>query len=114
MSKACRPIDDLDKVVNKPGWWVVMEGDWGGTILATIPAKDIRSSEYAEKMAKYLDAIVWPCNEGEGVTVYLKRGRNGDGVWGGMGGGLLMPKVWLHDQLRSCVAVDSAVASWLR
>lgn len=113
MSKAYRPIDDFEKVVNKPGWWVVMEGDWGGTILATVPAKDIKTPERAMEMAKYLNAIVWPCNEGEGVSIHLQRGHPGDSVWGGMGGGVLMPKVWLHDQLRSCVAIDDAVNGWL-
>ena len=46
--------DDRDAVV-------VLEGDYGGQIYATIPVRDIRCSMNAlERLLAGLDAIAWP------------------------------------------------------
>ncbi len=81
---------------------VVIEGDWGGTIYCTIPAKYVQCSEDdLLNLATALERQFWGCNFDD------KEGRGGEGIYfttrnyasGGMGGGLILDGLWVHDSL---------------
>lgn len=77
---------------------VVLEGDWGGTIYATCPARLIRCDEgRLGQLLRDLDAVIWP-GQPEGASVYYERLPAGSHVSGGMGGGTVIDGVCVHDQ----------------
>jgi hypothetical protein len=78
---------------------VIMEGDWGGQIYLTCPLNLVScDEEVLKKLLDYLDGIVWACNEGEGKGIYYEVKCPGEGVSGGMGGGVVLPELWVHDE----------------
>lgn len=77
---------------------VVMEGDWGGQIYLTVPRAVVACTEdVLHQLLADIDAIQW--QEPEGASLYVDQYRAGDGVLGGMGGGLVTEGVWLHERL---------------
>jgi hypothetical protein len=79
--------------------WFVLEGDWGGQVYLTIPIA-MTTAERARQALRIIDALEWFCNDRQGASFYTQEGRPGDGVWGGMGGGLLAEDLWLHSDLK--------------
>ena len=78
---------------------VVLEGDWGGTIYATCPARLIRCDEGTlGQLLHDLDAVIWP-GQPDGAGVYYERLPVGSPVPGGMGGGMVIDGVWVHDKV---------------
>jgi len=75
--------------------WFVLEGDWGGQIYATVPV-DLTSARRVLAALAIVDAIEWHCNDGEGARAHEMEGEIGEGVDGGMGGGLLTRNLWAH------------------
>ncbi len=41
--------------------------------------------------------IAWPGNDG-GTGLYFERKKIGDGIMGGMGGGIASDSLWVHDK----------------
>lgn len=79
---------------------VVLEGDWGGTIYSTCPARLIRCDEGTlSQLLRDLDAVIWP-GQPEGADVYYERLPVGSQVPGGMGG-LVIDGVWVHDKIEA-------------
>lgn len=96
-----RAYRSLGEARQDPDGAVVLEGDWGGTIYATCPARLVRCDEESlERLLRDLDGIVWPVNEGEGAGVRYERLPVGSGVIGGMGGGAVIAGVWIHGNLQ--------------
>ena len=84
--------------------WVVVQGDWGGTIYFTVPAKLVKcSSQDLLDIAYKVDLSPqgWDCNEGEGLQIWYQSGTLGDSVPGGMGGGTLTDTLWVHESIES-------------
>lgn len=78
---------------------VILEGDWGGQIYLTCPLNLIGCDEETlKKLLDYLDGIAWACNEGEGRGIYYEVKSPGEGGSGGMGGGVVLPELWVHDE----------------
>jgi len=78
---------------------VVMEGDYGGQIYLTCPARLVKCDQAAlERLLRDLDRLRWKAPET--AHVFFERGSPGSGVWGGMGGGLIVDGVWLHPDLQ--------------
>ncbi len=90
--------------------WFILEGDWGGQIYLTIPIAKT-TAERAQQALRIIDAVEWSCNERRGASFYTQDGQPGDGVWGGMGGGLLTEGLWTHHHLNP--ALKLWVASFL-
>lgn len=104
--------------------WLVLEGDWGGSIFLTIPWELIGPKANIGKLLRELDQAVWgDCNEGEGGSIHItspefNRQLNKeiseesdtpldyvytplDYVFGGMGGGKMLPKaIWLLEEIQ--------------
>lgn len=77
---------------------VVMEGDYGGQIYVVAPIQLVRcSEEVLQSLLLEIDATQW--NDPEGANVYFERAPIGSGVPGGMGGGRVLPNVWVHERL---------------
>lgn len=78
-------------------YWV-LEGDYGGQVYLSIPKKGIGEEKVAAALC-IIDALEWDCNGSEGAAYYCTQGRDGGGLWDGMGGGQVTNGLWLHDQL---------------
>ncbi len=82
---------------------VILEGDWGGQIYATCPAKRVRCSEQQlSQLLTDLNRIAWPGNEkhgdNDGSAIHYEPRPVGSGVSGGMGGGRVVDGVWVHEE----------------
>jgi hypothetical protein len=77
---------------------VVLEGDDGGQIYATCPARLVRCSEAdLEVLLRDVDALAWA--NAEMAQVVFERAPIGAGIGGGMGGGRVLNGVWVHEEL---------------
>jgi hypothetical protein len=50
----------------------VFEGDYGGQLYLTVPVACVGEGAKLEELLSVLDALAWPCNEGEGATLHIK------------------------------------------
>lgn len=82
---------------------VVFEGDCGGQIYLTVPARDVRcSEERLDGLLREIDAAQW--KDLSMARVYYER-RPPDGfVSGGMGGGEAEGRLWIHERLQDQAA----------
>jgi hypothetical protein len=79
---------------------VVLEGDWGGQIYLTCPLKYVKCDEQTlKKLLREIDNFEWDCNEGDGTHMTYIRANAGDGVGGGMGGGVVEDGLWIHPDI---------------
>lgn len=86
----------LEAAKKVPDACVVMEGDWGGQIYLTCPARLVMCDEETlKKLLAKIDGAEWGCNEGDGSSLYFERVKKG-GVTGGMGGGEVRDGLWIH------------------
>jgi hypothetical protein len=77
----------------------VFEGDYGGQIYVVAPIHCVQCDEASlNRLLAELDALEW--NEPEGASVFFERHAVGTGVAGGMGGGVVLQTVWVHERLR--------------
>jgi hypothetical protein len=95
----------IEEAEQHPCAVAVLEGDWGGTIYATIPLRltDL-DADGLKALALNLERIFWSCNIDEdspegGAAAYLTLAKPGEGVLGGMGGGCVVDGTWIHPDL---------------
>lgn len=100
--------------------WLVIDADWGGQVLLTVPAElidqDLLRGEPMNQLVRELNQLLWSCNGDAGTGDYfvsnslpcahrelgygLVSWRVVGYVGGGMGGGyLLEDELWLHYSL---------------
>ncbi|MNZ37281.1 hypothetical protein D3C78_547230 [compost metagenome] len=78
---------------------MIMEGDWGGQIYLSCPMDIVKCNEdILRNLLTDLDTIAWDCNEGEGKELYYEVRQPGEGIGGGMGGGEIKVKLWIHKE----------------
>ena len=98
-----QPLQTLEEARVVSDGVVILEGDWGGSIFATCPVKYIKAThQEIETLCQSLEASFFPTNikhHGGGWGVFYQRKSPGDGVWGGMGGGLVIDGLWIHAKL---------------
>jgi hypothetical protein len=83
-----------------PDGIVVLEGDDGGQIYAVVMASEVVCEQATlDVLLQDLDAIAWPGNDPNSARVFYERRRLGDGVAGGMGGGVVVRGGWVHPML---------------
>ena len=98
------PLRTLEEAKAVPDGVVILEGDWGGTVYATCPVKYLEANhQEIEALCQSLEKSFWNCNfhddVGGGAGVYYVRKAIGSGVWGGMGGGIVLDGLWIHSAL---------------
>lgn len=77
----------------------VFEGDDGGQIYAVVLVSEVVCGQPTlEVLLRDLDAIAWPHNDANSAKVFFERRRVGDGIAGGMGGGVVVHGVWVHPE----------------
>jgi len=96
------PLRSLEEAKSYVDGVVVLEGDYGGQIYVVCPASLVCCGQEAlEKLLRDLDGIAWACNADypRSAGVFYERLPVGSGVDGGMGGGLVIDGVWVHEEL---------------
>lgn len=94
------PIDGYELAKNTEDACVILEGDWGGQIYLVCPMKYVHCSEKTLlNLLKSIDSIEWGCNDGKGRAICFEVIPIGQGVAGGMGGGIVVDGLWLHERL---------------
>ena len=95
----------FEEAKKHPDAVAVLEGDWGGTVYATIPLRlTSLDAEGLRALSIRLEQVFWDCNisaddpEG-GSGCYIIVAKPGQGVLGGMGGGRVEDGVWIHPDL---------------
>ncbi len=84
-----------------PRSYVVIEGDWGGQVYLTCPAKLVLCDEMRlHELMIELNRLAWDEEDGEGGSVYYDQFDVGDLAFGGMGGGPITGELWIHDEFR--------------
>jgi len=95
------PLKSFEEAKQYDDAYVIMEGDWGGQIYLSIPAKQIMCSyETLKSLLSEIDKHEWKHNDGEGIGIYFERKKAGEGISGGMGGGLALEGLWVHDDIK--------------
>lgn len=80
--------------------YVVADGDWGGQVYFTIPAAEVAcSEERVRQLVREVDQVCWGGQEEGSLGVNFRSGTPGEGVVGGMGGGVLRGGLWVHDEI---------------
>jgi len=101
---------DLNAAKQHPDGTVVLEGDYGGIIYATCPAKYVEADhDEISTLCKWLENRFWKLGEvsdeikkiiGEGGWgVYYEVAQTGSNIWGGMKGGKVIDGLWTHPKL---------------
>jgi hypothetical protein len=92
-----RPLRSLDEAKRCEDGVVILEGDYGGQVYLTCPARLVCCPpETLYQLLLDIDSKCWECNSGDGAGIYFERKPAGSGVWGGMGGGRVHAGLWLH------------------
>lgn len=101
------PLPDLETARKHPDAVMIMEADSGGQILATLPVRYLTASQAAlTQLLCDLECITW----GEGglaevgdtpwdARIYYEVMALPSEVGGGIGGGLAVDGIWVHDEL---------------
>jgi hypothetical protein len=99
-----------------PNGVVILEGDWGGQIYLVIPANQVSCSEETlHQLLLDIDAREWPNNEPESsARVCFERRELGEGIAGGMGGGVVRSELWVHPRLASLTGAIAEVLAGQR
>lgn len=103
-------LKSLAEAQAAPDGVVILEGDDGGQVYLTVPARLVRCSEQTlATLLADLDARAW--RDLESARVFYERRAIGAGVGGGMGGGRVIDGVWVHPELRAWQAAVEAVVA---
>ena len=90
-----KPLTDYDRAKEAKHGCVIIEGDYGGQVYLTCPMKYVKCSHKALlQVASDLDGMYWD-NE-QGCNVYYEDYKSPHGVFGGMGGGVVIDGLWMH------------------
>jgi hypothetical protein len=93
-------ITSLDEAKASADAAVVMEGDYGGSIYLTCPARLVHCDEPTlRQLLRDLDEHDW--SNPEGVGLYYEVAPVGSGIAGGSGGGVVTEGLWLHPDLEA-------------
>src|SRR3954471_12629619 len=91
-------FESLELARRDPDGVVVLEGDYGGQIYVVARVADIRCTEKAlADLLSDLDDHAW--RDPAGARVLFERHGVGEGIAGGMGGGVVSDPVWVHPKL---------------
>jgi hypothetical protein len=82
------------------GGYVILDGDWGGQVYVTAPATAVACDPARlGELLRGIDASAWG-DQGDGSRkITYRSGAPGASVAGGMGGGVLLDRPWIHPEL---------------
>ena len=104
-----RSFHTLKEAQAAPVAAVILEGDYGGQIFATCPARLVRCDEARLRhLSKELELLLWDTDDTDGAQLYLEPVAAGHSVAGGMGGGRVVDGVWTHEEIRQ-LGLDHAI-----
>jgi hypothetical protein len=93
-----KPLEDFKAGKNCDKSYIVFEGDHGGQIYLTCPMKYVKCSpDTLAMLLSDIDTLHW--NEMDGSGLYYEEFEVDSGVCGGMGGGVAIDGLWVHDEL---------------
>jgi hypothetical protein len=93
-----RSIATYEEACANPNGYAILQGDDGGTVYLTVPLYDVRCGEGGlRELLLEIDSIVW--KDPSMAIVYYEECVVGQGIPGGMGGGLADSKLWVHPTL---------------
>jgi len=94
-------FDSLSEAQSDPRGTVVLEGDDGGQIYVVARASKVTCSEETLlQLLRDIDAREWPSNSPDMAHLCFEAKEIGEGVAGGMGGGLVQEHPWVHTRLK--------------
>ena len=77
---------------------LIMQGDDGGQIYLTYPSSKVRCSEQQlNELLKFVDSKCW--KDIDSASLLYEAVQPGQGVPGGMGGGMVTGDLWLHPKI---------------
>lgn len=83
-----------------PDGVVQLEGDWGGQTYVICPARQVEcSAATLEELLADVDALAW--GNPHGTYLNFVRAVTGQNIGGGMGGGLVTDRLWVHPHLEA-------------
>ena len=92
------PLRSLEEARQHPEGMIIFEGDYGGTIYLTAPAhKTLCDEATLNQLLTDIDVTYW--NDAQGAKIYYEKKPVGSIVAGGMGGGKVLDKLWLHEKI---------------
>ena len=110
-----RAFESLADAQRGPNGVVVLEGDDGGQIYVVARAADVMCSESTlRQLLLDIDAREWPDNYPDMAHLCFEQREVGEGIVGGMGGGLVTDKPWIHPRLHPFAESICAVLSGKR
>lgn len=93
-------LGDLDEAREDSLGVVVLEGDWGGQVFATCPARlVVADTEVLERLVLDLDSVLW--GQADGAAVRFERHPVGERIAAGMGGAEVVDGVWVHPEVHA-------------
>jgi hypothetical protein len=73
----------------------------GGQVYAVFPARAVQCDAKAlDHLLRDLDAIAWPRNDRDSARVFYERHPPGARIAGGIGGGVVDVRGWVHQEFR--------------
>ncbi len=94
------PLKTLEEAQQYEDGVVIFEGDYGGAIYLTFPARLARCSESTlQQLLHDIDEKL--INHHWGLMVCYERLAAGSGVSGGWGGGVVTDGLWLHSKVEA-------------
>jgi hypothetical protein len=92
-------IDGFKTAIETKNATLIMEGDWGGQIYLTCPAEYVKcKEENLLNLLVDLDDLAWGDQGENSRKVLFEIRKPGEGISGGMGGGLVIDGLWVHEE----------------
>jgi hypothetical protein len=108
-----RAFGSLQEAQSDPDGAVILEGDDGGQLYLAFPARAVNCTEESLSLLLLdLDEICWPGNDADMARVIYERRPVGQGVAGGMGGGVVSPGGWIHPAI-TALGIEAEIRSVL-
>jgi hypothetical protein len=104
----------LEEARADPDAALVMEGDDGGQIYVACPLDVVGASEETlRRLLDDLDALAWSTSDPDAAELRFERLPAGSGVAGGMGGGRVLPEIWVHAEFAE-LGIDEHIRDVVR
>ena len=99
------PLPNYEAAKISDNGYVVFEGDDGGQIYLTCPMKYVNCNHNTLlRLLNDIDKMFW--NDESACRVFYEAFAMNSGVWGGMGGGVAIDGLWIHDSLNEAGLFD--------
>lgn len=85
------------QVEDASGYWLVLEGDWGGQIYLTVPFALVGPNARIFDLLREIDGHEWSCNEGDGAGALL-----------------YSPEASLQEMISMCPEIEQELVDQLR